>query len=115
MIKGVLHCISGSVCITVEIEEEKLLVNVDDKEGLASGKSYQDSPMKLIWKRGFIRLVLVGGIIWILLIVTALLFHAWSCQSSIAFFSGNCITCSCFLFLSHFTVAFYSAFVSSYF
>lgn len=74
------------------------VVNVDGKEGLASGKSYQDSPMKIIWKRGFIRLVLVGGIIWGLLILTALLFHAWSCQSSIAFFSGNCITPSCFHF-----------------
>ncbi|KAK4740425.1 hypothetical protein R3W88_004122 [Solanum pinnatisectum] len=58
--------------------------------GLASGKSYQDSPLKIIWKRGFIRLVLVGGIIWGLLILTALLFHAWSCQSSIAFFSALC-------------------------
>lgn len=48
----------------------------------------QDYPMKIIWKRGFIRLVLVGGIIWMLLILSALLFHAWSCQSSVSFFSG---------------------------
>ncbi|XP_060168660.1 probable hexosyltransferase MUCI70 isoform X2 [Lycium barbarum] len=63
----------------------------DGKEGfLASGKLYQESQMKIIWKRGFIRLVLVAGIIWGMLILTALLFHAWSCQSSIAFFSALC-------------------------
>lgn len=46
--------------------------------------------MKIIWKRGFIRLVLVGGIIWMLLILVVLLFHVWSCQSSVAFFSALC-------------------------
>lgn len=45
--------------------------------------------MKIIWKRGFIRLVLVGGIIWMLLILVVLLFHVWSCQSSVVFFSGT--------------------------
>lgn len=91
-------------------------MSADGAEGfLASGKSYQDSPMKIIWKRGFIRLVLVGGIIWGLLILTALLFHAWSCQSSIAFFSGNCVTHSCFFPFAIFTVAFTFVFVSSYF
>ncbi|KAM7475177.1 hypothetical protein LguiB_022420 [Lonicera macranthoides] len=53
-------------------------------------RSSQDYPMKIIWKKGFIRLVLVGGIIWMLLILSALLFHAWSCQSSVSFFSALC-------------------------
>lgn len=44
--------------------------------------------MKIVWKRGFIRLVLVAGIAWMLLILVVLLFHVWSCQSSLAFFSG---------------------------
>ncbi|XP_059638595.1 probable hexosyltransferase MUCI70 isoform X2 [Cornus florida] len=48
----------------------------------------QDYPIKLVWKRGFIRLVLVGGIIWMLLILSVLLFHVWSCQSSLTFLSG---------------------------
>ncbi|KAK3033523.1 hypothetical protein RJ639_032752 [Escallonia herrerae] len=52
------------------------------------GRIPQDYPMKIIWKKGFIRLVLVGGIIWMLLILIVLLFHVWSCQSSVAFFSG---------------------------
>ncbi|CAI9102971.1 OLC1v1001375C2 [Oldenlandia corymbosa var. corymbosa] len=39
---------------------------------------------------GFVRLVLVAGIIWMLLILTVLLFHIWSCQSSVAFFSAFC-------------------------
>ncbi|GAB2267826.1 hypothetical protein Dimus_002802 [Dionaea muscipula] len=49
-----------------------------------------DYPMRLTWKRGFVRLVLVGGVIWMLLILTVLLFHIWSCQSSVAFFSAIC-------------------------
>ncbi|KAI8554928.1 hypothetical protein RHMOL_Rhmol05G0134300 [Rhododendron molle] len=43
--------------------------------------------MKIIWRRGFLRLVLVGGILWMFLILTVLLFHVWSCQSSLAFLS----------------------------
>lgn len=54
------------------------------------GRLTQDYPVKIIWKRGFIRLVLVGGIIWMLLILVVLLFHVWSCQSSVAFFSALC-------------------------
>ncbi|XP_022869983.1 uncharacterized protein LOC111389288 isoform X2 [Olea europaea var. sylvestris] len=46
--------------------------------------------MRIIWKRGFIRLVLTAGIIWMLLILSVLLFHVWSCQSSVAFFSALC-------------------------
>ena len=63
---------------------------VADIEGgfLSAGKSPQDYPMKIVWKKGFIRLVLVGGILWMLLILIASLFHVWSCQSSISFFSG---------------------------
>lgn len=54
----------------------------------SSGRVPQDYPMKVFWKRGFIRLVLVAGIAWMLLILLVLLFHVWSCQSSLSFFSG---------------------------
>ncbi|KAF5751037.1 hypothetical protein HS088_TW02G00047 [Tripterygium wilfordii] len=50
----------------------------------------QDYPMKINWKRGFVQLVLVAGIVWMLLILSVLLFHVWSCQSSLAFFSAIC-------------------------
>uniref|UniRef100_A0A5B6YY87 TOD1/MUCI70 glycosyltransferase-like domain-containing protein n=1 Tax=Davidia involucrata TaxID=16924 RepID=A0A5B6YY87_DAVIN len=46
--------------------------------------------MKVVWKTGFIRLVLLVGILWVLLIIAVLLFHVWSCQSSLAFFSAIC-------------------------
>ncbi|KAH7853148.1 hypothetical protein Vadar_033964 [Vaccinium darrowii] len=55
-----------------------------------TGKLSQDHPMKIIWKKGFLRLVLVGGILWMFLILTTLVFHVWSCQSSLAFFSAIC-------------------------
>ncbi|KAI3446798.1 hypothetical protein Pfo_003463 [Paulownia fortunei] len=63
-----------------------------DSEGvlLYSGKLSQEYAMRILWKRGFIRLILTGGIIWMLLILTVLLFHIWSCQSSVAFFSALC-------------------------
>ncbi|CAI9764323.1 unnamed protein product [Fraxinus pennsylvanica] len=57
---------------------------------LSGGKLPQDYTMRIIWKRGFIRLVLTAGIIWMLLILSVLLFHVWSCQSSVAFFSALC-------------------------
>ncbi|KAL8152389.1 hypothetical protein V2J09_010149, partial [Rumex salicifolius] len=64
----------------------------DEEEGglLSPRRLYTDSPLKIVWKKGFIRLVLVGGMIWMLLILIALLFHIWSCQSSVAFFSAVC-------------------------
>uniref|UniRef100_A0A7N0U5Q5 TOD1/MUCI70 glycosyltransferase-like domain-containing protein n=1 Tax=Kalanchoe fedtschenkoi TaxID=63787 RepID=A0A7N0U5Q5_KALFE len=49
-----------------------------------------DYPLRLVWKKGFVRLVLVAGIIWMLLIMVVLLLHVWSCQSSLAFFSAMC-------------------------
>ncbi|KAF5947034.1 hypothetical protein HYC85_017262 [Camellia sinensis] len=63
-----------------------------DAEGgfFSPGRLSQDFPMKIIWKMGFIRLILIGGILWMLLILTVLLFHVWSCQSSSAFFSAIC-------------------------
>lgn len=51
-------------------------------------KSSLDYPIKIIWKRGFVRLLLVGGILWMLLILVVLLFHIWTCQSSLVFVSG---------------------------
>ena len=61
-----------------------------DVEGgfFLAGKLHQDSPLKIVWKKGFIRLFLVGGILWMLLILFASLFHIWSCHSSISFLSG---------------------------
>jgi len=54
----------------------------------SSGRVSQDYPMKIVWKKGFVRLVLVVGILWMLLILLALLFHIWSCQTSVSFLSG---------------------------
>ncbi|KAL3843339.1 hypothetical protein ACJIZ3_000742 [Penstemon smallii] len=64
----------------------------DTEEGfLHGGKLSQDNnTLKIIWKKGFIRLILTAGIIWMLLILTVLLFHIWSCQSSLAFFAALC-------------------------
>lgn len=66
---------------------------VADVEGglFSPGKLPADYPMKIVWKKGFIRLFLVGGILWMLLILIASLFHVWSCHSSLTFFSGICI------------------------
>ncbi|KAG5247964.1 hypothetical protein OIU77_020837 [Salix suchowensis] len=68
--------------------------NSKDVEGgggsFSSGKWPSDYPMKIIWKRGFVRLVLVAGILWMLLILAVLSFHVWSCQSSSVFFSVIC-------------------------
>lgn len=62
-----------------------------DAEGgfFSPGWFSQDYATKIIWKMGFIRLFLVGGILWMLLILIVLLFHVWSCQSSLGFFSGT--------------------------
>ncbi|MBA0591823.1 hypothetical protein Gorai_008819, partial [Gossypium raimondii] len=63
----------------------------DDESGLFSSMRLpQDNPTKIVWKQGFIRLVLVAGILWMLLILIVLLFHVWSCQSSISFLSAMC-------------------------
>ncbi|TXG64911.1 hypothetical protein EZV62_011905 [Acer yangbiense] len=63
-----------------------------DSDGsfFSPGRLPQEYPMKILWKTGFIRLVLVVGIVWMLLILVVLLFHIWSCQSSIAFLSAVC-------------------------
>ncbi|XP_077246710.1 putative hexosyltransferase MUCI70 isoform X2 [Tasmannia lanceolata] len=63
----------------------------DIEDGLFSqGRLPQDGLMKIVWRRGFIRLCLVVGILWMFLILVVLLFHVWSCQSSAAFISGIC-------------------------
>ncbi|KAG8367541.1 hypothetical protein BUALT_Bualt16G0082600 [Buddleja alternifolia] len=63
-----------------------------DSEGglLYGGKLSREYTLRTIWKKGFIRLILTGGIIWMLLILTVLLFHIWSCQSSLSFFAALC-------------------------
>lgn len=66
------------------------VVHADAGGGFFSpGRFTQDYATKVVWKMGFIRLVLVRGILWMLLILIVLLFHVWSCQSSLAFFSGT--------------------------
>ncbi|KAK4391359.1 hypothetical protein Sango_1913700 [Sesamum angolense] len=57
---------------------------------LHTGKLSQEYTMRITWKKGLIRLILTGGIIWMMLIFTVLLFHIWSCQSSVAFFAALC-------------------------
>lgn len=72
------------------VDKPSLFVgNADFEMGFfSSGRVPQDYPMKIVWKKGFIRLILVIGILWMLLILIALLFHIWSCQSSVSFLSG---------------------------
>lgn len=60
----------------------------DVEDGILPGKVPQDSAMKIVCKRGVIRLLLVGVILWVVLILLATLFHVWSCHSSISFLSG---------------------------
>ncbi|KAK4745029.1 hypothetical protein SAY87_011341 [Trapa incisa] len=55
-----------------------------------SPEKLQVYPVKMLCRMGIIRLVFVAGIIWMMLILCALLFHVWSCQSSFAFFSAIC-------------------------
>lgn len=60
----------------------------DETDVSANGSGLHD-PLRMVWRKGFIRLVLVSAILWMLLILFALLFHLWSCHSSISFFLGN--------------------------
>ncbi|KAK9944201.1 hypothetical protein M0R45_009779 [Rubus argutus] len=62
----------------------------DVEDGTLPGKVPQDSAMKIVCKRGVIRLLLVGVILWVVLILLATLFHVWSCHSSISFLSAMC-------------------------
>ncbi|KAJ0980926.1 hypothetical protein J5N97_009181 [Dioscorea zingiberensis] len=61
----------------------------EEDGGSSPGRAGQD-PLKMIWKRGFVRLVFVSAIIWMMLILIALLFHVWSCSSNIRFLSALC-------------------------
>lgn len=74
--------------------------NTDAEAGFFSPtRLHTDYTMKKIWKAGFLRLLLVGGIVWMLLILIALLFHVWSCQSSLSFFSGMYSYSPCLLMM----------------
>uniref|UniRef100_A0A7N0U588 TOD1/MUCI70 glycosyltransferase-like domain-containing protein n=1 Tax=Kalanchoe fedtschenkoi TaxID=63787 RepID=A0A7N0U588_KALFE len=53
-------------------------------------KFQQVYPLRIVLKKGFVRLVLAAGTLWMLLVMVVLLFHVWSCQSSLAFFSAIC-------------------------
>ncbi|KAJ3672376.1 hypothetical protein LUZ60_007097 [Juncus effusus] len=53
-------------------------------------RSDASDPLKMIWRRGFVRLVFVCAISLVFLILFALLFHLWTCHSSVAFFSALC-------------------------
>ncbi|CAN0845786.1 Probable hexosyltransferase MUCI70 [Linum grandiflorum] len=82
---------SVSSRVTRRGERSNQTLSKGDEDGFfSSGKLPNDYPMKMLWKRGFIRLVFVAGIVWMLLILVVLLFHVWSCQSSYVFFSAIC-------------------------
>uniref|UniRef100_A0A0E0Q2S5 TOD1/MUCI70 glycosyltransferase-like domain-containing protein n=2 Tax=Oryza TaxID=4527 RepID=A0A0E0Q2S5_ORYRU len=44
--------------------------------------------MQVVWRKGAVRLVLVSAIAWALLVILALAFHLWSCNSDVPFLSG---------------------------
>lgn len=68
-----------------------LMVIADGRgEFLVDGKLASGFSLQILWRRGLIRLLFVAGIICIFLIPITSLFHIWSCQSSVAFFSGIC-------------------------
>nr|XP_011458690.1 PREDICTED: uncharacterized protein LOC101293359 isoform X2 [Fragaria vesca subsp. vesca] len=60
----------------------------DVEGGIFPGKVAPDSAIKIVCKKGVIRLLLVGVILWVVLILLATLFHVWSCHSSISILSG---------------------------
>ncbi|KAK1305193.1 hypothetical protein QJS10_CPB11g02050 [Acorus calamus] len=66
-----------------------LFADVEDGPFL-QGRATQDLPMRIFFRRGFIRLLLVSGITWMLLILLVVLFHVLSCQSSINSLSERC-------------------------
>ncbi|KAL9671698.1 hypothetical protein QQ045_009268 [Rhodiola kirilowii] len=81
-----------STKLTRRGDRETAYQQIKDVEGV-SGFSVnfpQDYPLRILWKKGFVRLVLVAGVLWMLLIMVVLLLHVWSCQSSLAFFSAIC-------------------------
>ncbi|KAJ6818821.1 uncharacterized protein M6B38_132045 [Iris pallida] len=57
----------------------------DVENDAGRGSSSAQDPLRLICGRGFVRLVLVSAILWMLLILAALALHLWSCHSSISF------------------------------
>ncbi|KAG0488509.1 hypothetical protein HPP92_007320 [Vanilla planifolia] len=69
----------------------QITLQTRDDEGSAfyPGKASRD-PMKMIWQKGCIRLFLVSAMAWMILIITALLFHVWSCNSEISILSALC-------------------------
>lgn len=83
---------SLSLRVNRRVDRNDQMHNKDAEVGgiFTPGRFSQEYTMKIFWKRGFIRLVLVAGILWMLLILTVLLFHVWSCRSTVAFFSAIC-------------------------
>ncbi|XP_071688837.1 uncharacterized protein [Rutidosis leptorrhynchoides] len=82
-----------SVSLRASRRPDRLNDNFDNKggDGFVDGdKSFSNYPTIIIWKRGIVRLLLAGGIMWMLLILAVLLFHIWSCQSSLVFLSATC-------------------------
>ncbi|KAJ1260791.1 hypothetical protein BS78_10G259100 [Paspalum vaginatum] len=47
--------------------------------------------MRVVWRRGAVRLMLVSAIAWAMPVLVALAFHLWSCNS-VAFLSGQMTT-----------------------
>ncbi|XP_050364726.1 probable hexosyltransferase MUCI70 isoform X2 [Argentina anserina] len=66
------------------------VLSKDVEGGTFLGKAHPDSAIKIVCKKGVIRLILVGVILWVVLILLATLFHIWSCHSSISLLSAMC-------------------------
>ncbi|ESQ53094.1 hypothetical protein EUTSA_v10024983mg [Eutrema salsugineum] len=84
-----------SLSVRLSRRGERSTQNAQSKKDAEAGffsptRLHTDFTMNKLWKAGFLRLLLVGGIVWMLLILVALLFHVWSCQSSLSFFSAIC-------------------------
>ncbi|TYG83938.1 hypothetical protein ES288_D01G208800v1 [Gossypium darwinii] len=62
----------------------------DDGGGLLSSRRLpQENPIKIMWKQGFIRLVFVAGILWLLVILVGLLFHVFFLPIFVFFLSND--------------------------
>jgi len=57
--------------------------------GAEAALKAEAAAMRLVWRRGVVRLVLVSAIAWAMFVLLALAFHLWSCSSSVGFLSGQ--------------------------
>lgn len=55
----------------------------------AAAAAAKGEGMRVVWRKGAVRLVFVSAIAWALLVLLSLAFHLWSCTSSVSFLSGH--------------------------